>query len=259
MGSLSRATIVEAVELARIYPAGDSKLMALKGIGFKVAAGEFVSIMGPSGSGKSTILNLLGCLDRPTTGALRICGTDTRELSDVELSRIRNRLLGFVFQSFNLLANSTLLANVTLPLVYARTGSAERTRRGLAVLRAVGLESRSGARPTQLSGGQCQRVAIARSLINRPRLLLADEPTGNLDSKTGMEIMRLLRTIHAFGVTIVMVTHDTKLARYTERILNIRDGELVSDERIEPEALPPGELELGEIYPPGSLDGEAAA
>lgn len=256
---MSRATIVEAVSLERAYPAGDQKLMALKGIAFAVKSGEFVSIMGPSGSGKSTILNLLGCLDRPTAGALRICGTDTRELSDVELSRIRNRMLGFVFQSFNLLMTSTLLANVTLPLVYARTPAAERTRRGLSVLRAVGLEARAGARPTQLSGGQCQRVAIARSLINRPRLLLADEPTGNLDSKTGMEIMRLLRAIHAFGVTIVMVTHDLKLAGYTERILTIRDGELVSDERVAPEALPPGEIALEEIYPPGSLAAEAVA
>ena len=221
---MSRATIIEARELARVYPTGDTKLMALRGISFSVKAGEFVSIMGPSGSGKSTILNLLGCLDRPTDGALEIGGTDTRELSDEELSRIRNRLLGFVFQSFNLLTTSSLLANVTLPLVYARTGHAERTRRGLAVLRAVGLEARAPAFPTQLSGGQCQRVAIARSLINRPRLLLADEPTGNLDSKTGMEIMRLLRAIHAFGVTIVMVTHDDKLAGFTERILRIRDG-----------------------------------
>ena len=251
---MSRAKIIEARGLARVYPAGDTKLMALRGISFAVEAGEFVSIMGPSGSGKSTILNLLGCLDRPTDGALEICGTDTRELDDVALSRIRNRLLGFVFQSFNLLTTSSLLANVTLPLVYARTGTGERTRRGLAVLRAVGLEARAGALPTQLSGGQCQRVAIARSLINRPRLLLADEPTGNLDSKTGTEIMRLLRAIHAFGVTIVMVTHDDKLAGFTERILRIRDGELVSDERIAPAELPPGEIALADIYPPGSLE-----
>lgn len=255
---MSRATIVEAVDLARVYPSGDAKLMALKSIGFAVQAGEFVSIMGPSGSGKSTLLNLLGCLDRPTSGALRICGTDTRTLTDVELSRIRNRLLGFVFQSFNLLLNATLLANVTLPLVYARTPTSERTRRGLACLRAVGLDHRADARPTQLSGGQCQRVAIARSLITRPRLVLADEPTGNLDSKTGMEIMRLLRTIHAFGVTIVMVTHDTKLAEFTERVLTIRDGELVGDERRTPAELPPGELDLTEIYPPGELALEAS-
>ena len=254
---MSRATIVEAVELGRVYPSGDTKLMALRGIGFAVRAGEFVSIMGPSGSGKSTLLNLLGCLDRPTSGHLRICGTDTRELEDVELSRIRNRLLGFVFQSFNLLLNSSLLQNVTLPLVYARTPSGERARRGLACLKAVGLDHRADAKPTQLSGGQCQRVAIARSLITRPRLVLADEPTGNLDSKTGMDIMRLLRTIHDFGVTIVMVTHDTKLAEYTERVLNIRDGELVSDERRTPAELPPGELDLTEIYPPGSLAEEA--
>jgi putative ABC transport system ATP-binding protein len=251
--------IVEADALARTYASGESKLMALRGIGFAVGTGEFVSIMGPSGSGKSTLLNLLGCLDRPTAGSLKICGTDTRELEDRALSRIRNRVLGFVFQSFNLLPTSSLLANVTLPLVYARVPAAERTRRGLAVLRAVGLDSRADARPTQLSGGQCQRVAIARSLINRPRLLLADEPTGNLDSKTGIEIMRLLRAIHAFGVTIVMVTHDTRLASYTERILNIRDGELVSDESITPEPLPPGGIALEEIYPAGSLDTPAEA
>ncbi|MBI4863295.1 MAG: ABC transporter ATP-binding protein [Candidatus Riflebacteria bacterium] len=227
----------------------DGEFVALRDVSFAIEPGEFVSIMGASGSGKSTLLNLLGCLDRPTSGHLRLRGTDTRELDDAHLSRVRNSTIGFIFQSFNLIAPATVLTNVTLPLVYARTPRKDRNSRGMALLRAVGLEAKAASRPNQLSGGQCQRVAIARALVNRPALLLADEPTGNLDSRTGMEILRLMRAIHEHGVTIVMVTHDLKLAHFTQRILTIHDGELDADERITPEPLPQGEISLADLYP----------
>ena len=246
---MSGEAVIEARGLCRAFPVGDTPFVALKDVSFAIHPGEFVSIMGPSGSGKSTLLNLLGCLDRPTAGALLLSGRDTRGLDDTTLSHVRNSTIGFVFQSFNLLSQSTVLANVTLPLVYARTQFAERTSRGMTMLKAVGLEEKAGSRPNQLSGGQCQRVAIARALVNRPSLILADEPTGNLDSRTGLEIMRLLGTINSYGVTIVMVTHDMGIAHFTRRILTIQDGLLKSDESITPAELPPGEIALDDLYP----------
>jgi putative ABC transport system ATP-binding protein len=222
--------IVDARDLRRHYQAGDTTLAALAGVSFTIGAGEFVSVMGPSGSGKSTLLNLLGCLDRPTSGVLAIAGHELAALEDGRLSRLRNRTIGFVFQSFHLLPQLSVLANVTLPLVYARVPAGLREARGREVLAAVGLAEKAGLRPTQLSGGQCQRVAIARALVNRPSLILADEPTGNLDSRTGMEVMHLLSRIHGAGATLVMVTHDRSLAELTQRILTLVDGRLVSDE-----------------------------
>lgn len=221
---------VEALE--KKYINGDIEVAALRGVSLYVPAHEFVTIMGPSGSGKSTLMNILGCLDRPTTGSYQLDGKEVSGLSDDELAETRNKKIGFVFQTFNLLARNTARQNVELPMVYAGVDPAERRERALASLARVGLAERSEHRPNELSGGQRQRVAIARSLVNHPALLLADEPTGNLDSKSGLEIMRLLQELHEKGMTIVLVTHDTEIARYSQRVIRFRDGEIVADEAV---------------------------
>ena len=222
--------VVEAIDVVRRYRMGGADgtvVEALRGVSLRVDAGEFVTIVGPSGSGKSTLLHLLGALDRPTSGTLRFSGRDVADLSDSDLAALRNREIGFVFQQFQLLARTSALANVELPLVYRNLGRAERRRRATAALDAVGLADRLGHRPSQLSGGEQQRVAIARALVTEPRLLLADEPTGNLDSVTGAEVMDLLRRLpDEHGVALVVITHDPGIAALAPRRVRLRDGRL---------------------------------
>jgi putative ABC transport system ATP-binding protein len=205
---------------------------ALRGISLDIRAGEFVAVVGPSGSGKSTLMHILGCLDRPTSGHYFLEGRDVSQLTDDELSRIRNRQIGFVFQGFNLLSRTSALENVELPLLYSDSGisAQERRRRALAALASVGLESRTEHHPNQLSGGQQQRVAIARALLNAPSIILADEPTGNLDSKTSVEVMQIFQDLQAQrGITIVLITHDRQVAEYASRIVTFKDGRIVED------------------------------
>ena len=230
-------------QIYKVYHMGESEVRALDGISLAVGAGEMVAIMGPSGSGKSTVMNMIGCLDQPSSGSYRLAGREVANLSEAELAGLRNREIGFVFQSFNLLPNLTALQNVELPLVYAGVAPAERHRQAGAVLRQMGLADRFHHQPRELSGGQQQRVAIARALVNQPRLLLADEPTGNLDSRASVEILAIFQQLHRRGMTIVMVTHEPEIAGYTQRILRFRDGRIVVDEPnpqvvIDPEGLP---------------------
>lgn len=223
--------VIEARDLKKTYKMGEIEVHALRGVSFKIARGEVVSIMGPSGSGKSTMMNTLGCLDRPTSGEYILDGESVGEMNDDQLASVRNRKVGFVFQSFNLLSRLTALGNVELPLRYA--GIVEgRRERAQAALEAVGLKDRMSHRPYELSGGQQQRVAVARSLVNNPAIIMADEPTGNLDSKVGKEIMSLLLNLNKErGTTLIIVTHDPKIADQTERVIRLRDGELdLSDE-----------------------------
>lgn len=224
------AVMLEVRNLTKIYKTGSLEVKALNGIDFAVEDGEFVAIMGPSGSGKSTLLHILGCLDRPTSGEYLLGGEPVQNKSDSRLSEVRNRRIGFIFQSFNLLPRMTALQNVELPLIYRGLPAAERRRRALAALEAVGLADRVQHRPLQLSGGQQQRVAIARALVGDPDLLLADEPTGNLDSKSGVEVLSLLQALNREGRTIVMVTHDERVAAHTKRIVRLLDGAIQSDE-----------------------------
>ncbi|MGB8987891.1 MAG: ABC transporter ATP-binding protein [Acidobacteriaceae bacterium] len=209
---------------------GAEQVHALRGVNLRIRHNEYVAIMGPSGSGKSTLMNLIGCLDTPTQGSYWLNGHEVSELNDDELARIRNKEIGFVFQTFNLLARATALHNVELPLIYNGTPAEERIERAKAALTAVNLGERMYHKPNELSGGQRQRVAIARALINHPSIILADEPTGNLDSKTGAEIMALMDELHAKGNTIIVVTHEPDIASYAHRIVHIRDGEIASDE-----------------------------
>ena len=202
----------------------------LKGIDLEIAKGEYVALMGPSGSGKSTLMNLLGCLDTPTGGSYVLNNNDVSKLSDDQLAEIRNKEIGFVFQTFNLLPRSTALENVALPLVYAGIGKEERNKRANTVLDEVGLSDRTDHKPNQLSGGQRQRVAVGRALVNKPSIILADEPTGNLDSKTSVEIMKLFDIIHQAGNTVIVVTHEEDIARHCKRIIRLVDGEIFSDE-----------------------------
>ncbi len=226
--------MIELERITKVYQMGQQQVYALRGVSLTVERGEFVAIMGPSGSGKSTLMNILGCLDQPTDGRYRLGGRDVAEMNDDQLARIRNRQVGFVFQQFNLLPRTPALQQVALPLVYAGVGRAERRRRAQAALEAVGLGDRLHHRPDELSGGQQQRVAIARALVNRPSILMADEPTGNLDSRSGAEILDMLTQLHAEGMTVIMVTHDPGVARRAQRILRIHDGRLVADDRPTP-------------------------
>jgi len=223
--------LVEAHDLHRVYGAGDHEVHALAGVSLDVEAGESVAIMGASGSGKSTLLNLLGCLDRPTRGSYRLAGEEVSTLDRERLADVRNRLLGFVFQSFQLLPRTTAVEQVELPLLYAGVAAAERRRLAVAALERVGLSDRLRHLPSQLSGGQQQRVAIARALVNSPRLILADEPTGNLDTHTGGEIMRLMQELVATGITLVCVTHEPDIAASLARAIEMRDGRIVADAR----------------------------
>jgi putative ABC transport system ATP-binding protein len=229
---MSEEPIIELIDVTKIYGSGDIEVLALDTISLKIAQGEFLAIMGPSGSGKSTLMNILGCLDRTTRGRYFLAGEDVSNLNKPQLASIRNRRLGFIFQSYNLLARTTAVENVMLPLMYDRRdhrSTSEIHRLALESLALVGLADRSHHLPNQLSGGQQQRVAIARALINQPALIMADEPTGNLDSHSGLEIMNLLAELNRQGRTIVMVTHDPDIAHYTKRIVHIRDGKIESD------------------------------
>jgi len=217
--------------LTRHYVMGGETVQALRGVDITVARNEYVAIMGPSGSGKSTLMNLIGCLDTPTAGEYRLNGTDVSSMGDAELARVRNREIGFVFQTFNLLARATAQRNVELPLLYSGVHARERHRRATEALARVGLSDRARHRPNELSGGQRQRVAVARALVTQPSLLLADEPTGNLDSRTGDEVMALFEQLHHEGQTIVVVTHDPDIAARADRRIVLRDGAVASDER----------------------------
>ena len=221
--------VVRVTDVTKVYTMGDQRVEALKGISFTVRRGEFVAIMGASGSGKSTCMNMLGCLDVPTGGEYRLEEVNVGELSRNELAEIRNRKLGFVFQGFNLLPRTTARENVELPLVYGRVPAAARRERALAALERVGLAGRAGHYSNQLSGGQQQRVAIARALVNEPAIILADEPTGNLDTKTSVEIMTIFQQLNRQGITVIMVTHEPEIAAFSGRQLIFRDGLIVSD------------------------------
>ncbi|EKF9198644.1 ABC transporter ATP-binding protein [Vibrio cholerae] len=230
MKSLSPAPLVELQQICKHYTSGQNVVKALDGVDLTIRHGEFLAILGPSGSGKSTLMNVLGCLDKPTAGRYQLDGHPVDSLSTQQLAAIRNQKIGFVFQSFNLLEYASALDNVALPLVYAGVKAKDRRRRATELLTRVGLSDRLDHKPNQLSGGQKQRVAIARALINQPQILLADEPTGALDSKSGAEIEALFNELHREGRTIIVVTHDNELAKRTKRIVTIRDGQVVCDE-----------------------------
>ncbi len=218
-------------DITKIYQMGDTVVKALDGVTLDVAAGEFTAIMGPSGSGKSTLMNILGCLDRPTSGFYSLDGEEVATLSDDALAVIRNRKIGFVFQSFNLLPRMSALQNVALPMVYAGVELQTRIERATKALALVGLENRLHHKPNELSGGQRQRVAIARSLVNDPAIILADEPTGNLDTKSGNEIMEIFKDLNAQGRTVVLITHEPDIAANAKRVVHVRDGKIIRDER----------------------------
>ena len=228
------AALIQLRNLAKIYQSGDSEFAALHDVNLNIERGEFVAITGSSGSGKSTLMNLLGCLDSPTRGNYLLADRDVAQLSRIELAQVRNEFIGFVFQNFNLLSRTTALENVELPLIYARVPPAERHQRARESLERVGLGHRAGHTPSQLSGGQQQRVAIARALVTHPPLILADEPTGNLDSATSVEIMKLLTDLQASGMTIVFVTHEPDIAAYAGRKMLLKDGAVISDVRQKP-------------------------
>ncbi|MDB4028206.1 ABC transporter ATP-binding protein [Flavobacteriaceae bacterium] len=224
--------VIDIKAIRRDFPLGQEIVKVLKGIDLQIEKGEYVALMGPSGSGKSTLMNLLGCLDTPTAGSYLLSGHDVSNMSDDELAEIRNKEIGFVFQTFNLLPRTTALDNVALPMVYAGATKTQRTKRAQEVLTEVGLADRMDHRPNQLSGGQRQRVAVGRALVNKPSIILADEPTGNLDSKTSLEIMALFDAIHAQGNTVIVVTHEEEVAQHAHRVIRLRDGLVESDIRI---------------------------
>lgn len=221
--------MIDLQNIVKIYKLGDVDVIALDGVTCRIEAGEMVSIMGPSGSGKSTLMNLIGCLDRPTSGQYLLDGKDVSNLKDDELAEIRNKKIGFVFQSFNLLPQATTVANVALPLVYS--GVDNKHERALEALELVGMGQRAKHRPSEISGGEQQRVAIARALVNNPALILADEPTGNLDTQTSKGIMLLLKRLNSQGITIVLVTHEVDIAAYTNRTIHLRDGKIISEKK----------------------------
>jgi putative ABC transport system ATP-binding protein len=233
--------LIRLEDASKIYRMGDVEVHALRGVNLDIEQGEFTAVMGASGSGKSTLMNILGCLDRPSGGRYLLDGQEVSRLGTEQLAEIRNRTIGFVFQSFNLLARTSALENVELPLLYAGTPAAERHARAAASLAQVGLADRAEHLPNQMSGGQQQRVAIARALVTRPRVILADEPTGNLDSRTSVEVMALFQELGRSGITVVLVTHEPDIAQYASRVVVMRDGKVLSDERRQPRRaeLPP--------------------
>lgn len=229
----NRKDVIVVQALEKTYANGEVEVKALRGVNLTVKAGEFIAIMGTSGSGKSTLMNILGCLDRPTGGKYYLEGIDIKEKDDDELSEVRNRKIGFVFQSFNLIPRTSALKNVELPMVYGRIGGEERRERALLLLDQVGLATRSDHMPNELSGGQKQRVAIARALANKPQIILADEPTGNLDSQSSVEIMDIFKKLNRVDKnTVIIVTHERDIAEFTDRIITFRDGNIISDERL---------------------------
>jgi putative ABC transport system ATP-binding protein len=230
-------SLIELDGVQRFYATGDVEVRALDGVSLKIASGEFVAVMGPSGSGKSTLMNILGCLDRPTGGRYMLAGREVSRLSKTDLADVRSQTLGFVFQNFNLLPRTSALENVELPLMYQGVRSKERRARATESLGHVGLASRAGHTPNQLSGGQQQRVAIARALVTRPRVILADEPTGNLDSRTSLEVMALFQELGRQGITIILVTHEPEVAEFASRVVVVKDGHVLSDERRAPKVV----------------------
>ena len=229
---VSSGLVIKTGELAKVYEMGSEQVHALRGVDLEIHKGEYVAIMGPSGSGKSTLMNLIGCLDSPSSGKYWLAGRLVSELDDDELAYIRNKEIGFVFQTFNLLPRASALHNVELPLIYNGTPAEERLEKAKQALSRVDLTDRMHHKPNELSGGQRQRVAIARALVNSPSIVLADEPTGNLDSKTGEEIMALFANLHKEGNTIILVTHENDIAQHAHRIIHIRDGKIASDEAV---------------------------
>ena len=225
--------LIEVSDLKKIYQMGDIEVHALRGVDLSIDKGEFVAIMGPSGSGKSSLMDILGCLSRPTTGSYRLDDEEVGKLSENSLALIRNRKIGFIFQAYNLLARTNALRNVELPMIYARVPRRERRQRALAALEAVGLADRIHHKPSEMSGGQQQRVAIARALVNNPSIFFADEPTGNLDTKSSAEIMTVFQQLNEKGNTILMVTHENDIAAYSKRIIRLRDGLIESDKRVD--------------------------
>jgi len=245
--------LIEARELSRVYNLDAGRVVALDRVDLDIEAGEMVAVMGPSGSGKSTLMNLIGCLDRPSGGTYRLDGVEVGGLDADGLARLRNRKIGFVFQQFNLLARSDAATNTELPMLYAGIDARSRRKRALEALARVGLADRCHHRPMQLSGGQQQRVAIARALVNDPRLILADEPTGALDSRTALDILALFQALNAEGVTVVLVTHDPEVARHARRVVRFRDGRIIADERQTPASAAEGLAAAGALAAAGPM------
>ncbi len=231
--SASRPPILRVCDLVKIYGEGDNRVVALAGVSLEIHEGEMVAVMGASGSGKSTLMNILGCLDRPTTGAYELAGEDVSRFTRDQLAEIRNRRIGFIFQNFNLLARTSAIENVELPMIYSSLNSREIVGRAREALEQVGLADRAHHTPNQLSGGQQQRVAVARALVNRPSLLLADEPTGNLDTVTSTEVMEVFQELNRAGMTVLLITHEQDIAQYAKRVIVLRDGRIVGDRGIE--------------------------